>query len=642
MTAAPRFEVVAKLPLLGPLIGWTRRDPERGLTARIWVRVDDSESEPALVALTALAGRDGKVRPGSVQVWKLTRFYPTETKERQWLDFAVADVPLPEDAADCVVRMVSLHRITFAEDGQAASAALDERQAAPKIIKGMGQLEGMQEQLRQLGGTQAEEAFKLLFVAETQLPRPEEIAITELLPALAGRLEGLAERAFRNIESALATARKTATQPIPDTLSRKRLLVREPAECEARLSPATRGQLASARSLAFAAGCCRHPGTGLERELSGRGLQALAAAADSPDGPAFALLTGDQIYADATGGIFDVEERLEKFVARYERAFAAKAFRSLASRVPLYMAADDHEIEDGWSLARTRASNLGAMERAGNQRAYEWARSLFYAHQRLHGPDSAELAGEPLRSRAWYTFDMAGASFFVMDTRLERDTEAPGDQKPPLAMRRLVDGAQLAALGKWLDRLKNQAAPKFIVSGSVFAPGLAAYAADRASARSADNWQGFATERALVAREIASRKLENVVFLSGDYHCGAVGALSLFDGQGSSVRAYAIVSPPFFAPYPFANTRACQVCPQETIHDPGVGAGTGEAIVGECRGLAVEGQGFAVVRLKEQAGAWTIEVEFHKAVRSADRVESTPYFFARLSNGSIDVMSDAA
>ncbi len=631
MSDAPYFKVVAKLPLLGPVIGWTRQNGQGGLDARIWIRVDDAESEPALVALTALCEPDGRVRRDSVQVWKLARLHPAETQTHQSLDFAVADVALPADAGDCTVRMVSLHRITFADEDE-SRPVFDERQARPGTIGGLGGDEVLQARLKASGEPWAESSIQQR-LSSRQLPRPEQVHIDILLPQLAGKLERLADEAFRNIGEALADARRTTAQPIPGTLSRKRLHVREFSECEARLSQAARRQLsAGTPSIAFAAGCCRHPGNGFESEVSGRAMQALASAADSPGGPAFALLTGDQIYADAMGGIFDVEERFEKFVTRYQRAFDANAFRAVASRIPLYMAADDHEIADGWSRARLRAMNLGSAERAANKRAYEWGRTLFYAHQRLHGPDGTDPEQLPRKSDSlgWYRFEAAGVPFFVMDTRFERDANVP----------ELLHGTQKTALEAWLDELGNDDTPKFIVSGAVFAPGQASYVEDLPSARAADNWQGFPRERAWLAREIAGRKLRNVVFLSGDYHCGAVGALSLFDGQGGSVQAYAIVSPPFYAPYPFANTRAYQVCRQETIRDPGA-SGKGDTVAGECRALAVEGQGFAVVRLAHDAGAWAIDVEFHQPRASAERVESMPYFVARLAGGTIDVVTNS-
>jgi hypothetical protein len=41
--------MVARLPLLGPLLGWTRRDPDAfdRLLTRLWVKADDSDSQPA-------------------------------------------------------------------------------------------------------------------------------------------------------------------------------------------------------------------------------------------------------------------------------------------------------------------------------------------------------------------------------------------------------------------------------------------------------------------------------------------------------------------------------------------------------------------------------------------------------------------
>lgn len=626
-----RFEVVAKLPLLGPVIGWTRPDAGE-LKARLWIRVDDAESEPPVAALTALCGPDGRVREGSVAVWALARLIPPASAAPRGMHFAVADVVLPADAPDCVVRMVSLHRITLATgDGQRPRAVLDETNAPPLILqvreKGDHADDRMQQQLQQAGRADASEAYKLP-LSEERLPAPWQIP-EGLLPDLEGRLERLAEDAFRNVEESLALARQTASAPIPGTLSRKRLRVRTMDECEAAPSPLARAKLAgSAYEVTFAAGSCRHPGTGFERELSGRVLQALGATTRLPHGPAFALLTGDQIYADATAGVFDIETRFEKFAVRYERAFGADAFRSVASRIPLYMAADDHEIGDGWSLARVRAMNLSDAERRAHERTYAWGRTLFFAHQRLHGPT------EPTAAHAWYSFEAAGLPFFVMDTRFERVAHAP-DAAP-----RLLAEAQWTALEDWLDGLEAQehlrTAPKFVVSGAVFAPGLTRYAEDAPAARSADNWQGFPADRARLARSIATRNIANVVFVSGDYHCAALAALDLFDGRGRAVQAYAIVSPPFFAPYPFANTRAHEICTREVIHDPSAATAGSPSIVGECRALAIEGQGFALIRVARNGADWAVDVEFrHPARNAAGELVPATHLAARLAHGKV-------
>jgi cholesterol oxidase len=612
MSESLGLEVVARLPLLGPVIGWTRPDAAGGILARHWIRADDIESEPPFAVLTALCDRNGAVRAGSVQLWKPVLFDALHTRAGHRMHFGIADVPVPA-AVDWVVRMVSLHRIIL--PGESRSTVLDARHVSTDYV-----------QVVHVG-----EPSDAPPVAD--LPTPQRFDLAALLPGLEGALERLAQQAFNAVDKALAGGRAVASQPLPPTLSRKRLRIRRLDECETALSSSSQVQLARRDGrIAFAAGSCRHPGTAFERERSGRTLEALAAAAAAPQGPAFALLTGDQIYADASGGVFDVETRYEKFVARYERAFGAEAFRRVATRIPLYMAADDHEIGDGWSLARLRAMNLQDAERDAHERAYDWGRTLFCAHQRLHGPDAS------LRGATWYRFEAAGLPFFVMDTRFERFAHTPSVERRLLNEERkprLLDKAQKDELSGWLSALAGdegtRTIPKFIVSGAVFAPGIKRYAEDLPAARAADNWQGFAQERAWLASEIAARKLENVVFLSGDYHCAAVAALALGEGQSGIVSAYAIVSPPLFAPYPFANTRAQEICTREPILDPARGAP-----VAWCDSHAVEGEGFTLVRVAPDGARWAIEVEFHRATPQGDHER---YFYARLAEGRVTRLS---
>ena len=98
---------------------------------------------------------------------------------------------------------------------------------------------------------------------------------------------------------------------------------------------ARRGAMPAARTtLRFAAGCCRYPGTGFERDRADSSIAALARLAAGSDGPAFAIFSGDQIYADATAGVFEVQGRLEKIASRYESAFSTPWFGRLAATDP--------------------------------------------------------------------------------------------------------------------------------------------------------------------------------------------------------------------------------------------------------------------------------------------------------------------
>ena len=574
----------AKLPRLGPLIGWTRRADGK-LRARLWIQVDDTEDEPPVFALSAVWDRAGKhVRKDTARAWKLTRGYPPDMNPPAWLHFAVADVEIPV-GNDCVIRMVSVHRMygadrppefkPFAYDlGDASTASL------PAMVKGTTQ-----------------------FLAAGELPEPTPVAIDKIFPEIAGNYDQLAEACFAQIQARLEKSAAIVRAPIRDTRSRRALMVRSFDECEAELAPSARAQLAAeAGSLRFAAACCQHPGVGWDAERAARSLAALQAESQKETGPAFALLTGDQIYADATGGVFDIADRFEKLAMRYEEAYGAAGFRNCASRLPVYMAADDHEIEDGWSHSRLAEPQVSMHERRRRRQFATWAQMLFIAYQRLHAPISPPPTG------GWYDFKAAGIPFFVMDTRFERI--AWGGTGAP----EICGDTQFKALLAWLDEVKKldvkgaplEGVPKFIVSGSVFAPGLEEFVRDPGAARRADNWQAFAGQRARLVTEIAERGLRNVVFLSGDYHCGAVAAIELAAPAGPGAEplaAYAIVSPPAYAPFPFANVRAAEVAGEEALVDLKDASHRVEA-------EATEGEGYAEIRVAQGAGDWSVEVRY--------------------------------
>jgi phosphodiesterase/alkaline phosphatase D-like protein len=605
---------VLRLPALGPIIGWTSNDGGR-LKARVWIKPDDTGSDLPIAMLTVRCGGGG-AKGGSAQVWQVFRVESEDSDgEKPVIGYCgLADLDFESGDPDAAYWVLGVHRIwmqrgSVAEqsgEGQTQQAVAASRRMPPWALeiakRELVALQASFEPRRWLDGPAIDDAW--------------------------------VNEAVRYLREHLAEQDARATAPLR-TLSREKRKTGSLDDCEVRLAAAPMACATGAQPLRFAAVCCRYPTMSIDRTLAERPLRTLAALADRVDeGPGLVVMAGDQIYADVWAGLLDIRDRLEKYTARYQHAFSTPAFRQLASRVPLYMAADDHEVEDAWPKSRSMPGSVLTSDELWKQDYVKWAWKTYLGHQRAHGPAEPETRSvtPPRTPCFWYDFPAgqgaAAARFLMLDTRFERECEG--------GAWRLMSDAQWEHIEGWLEqRLKDPDphAPKFIVSGSVFAPGLARFAAsaadpaaEMAAARRADSWQGFPEERARLARRIAELGLTNVVFVSGDYHCAAVADIALFrDGAATeSVRAYAVVAPPLYAPFPFVNTRAREVARHESVFFPSGDARRLERVA-ESRAQALEiSSGFAMVACNKVGDHgtpddWEIRVEFHKAAWDAAR-----------------------
>ena len=224
------------------------------------------------------------------------------------------------------------------------------------------------------------------------------------------------------------------------------------------------------------------------------------------------------------------------------------------------------------------------------------ALAAFKVFQRAHGPDTLGPDGHDGR------FDCGGAAFISLNTRIHR-------QRSPIP--RLLADAQWTLLENWLAEQQargNQ--PKFILSGSVFAPGLREYA-EQPPPREADNWQLVHNERVRLLQFIRDQNIHNVVFVSGDYHCCAAATIH-FDN--SPIRAYALVAPPLHAPLRFANVAATSVMPHEQIELAG-GLATVTA-------QAWEGDGWLECTLTPQTQGVELQTSFRCLPLDSEQVQA--------------------
>lgn len=188
----------------------------------------------------------------------------------------------------------------------------------------------------------------------------------------------------------------------------------------------------------------------------------------------FALLAGDQIYADhdcdfekqvlAEPGL---RKRQELYLDTYRKFWDNIYYRKVLCRIPAILMWDDHDITDGWG-SREDSFEEGQPTHFKPEwlRMFEAARSVFLHMQAVRNPD-------PLSKNYEHGFDMCfkigRAGFVIPDLRSNRNVHEP----------RIMLPEQLDSIKQWVEARKDAIDILFFVSTVVFShgdPGLDNYA----------------------------------------------------------------------------------------------------------------------------------------------------------------------
>ena len=243
--------------------------------------------------------------------------------------------------------------------------------------------------------------------------------------------------------------------------------------------------------------------------------------------PDVLLHLGDMSYND--GAV-----TLEDYRAKWRQTLSEPEYQRALSTAGLYMTWDDHEIGNDFNPERMAAE-------APEQLAA--AKQAFFETLAIErGPED-----QLWRSYRWGKT----AEIFVLDARSERLPSTRSGEQPIY-----LGEAQLA----WLKQGLVQSEARFkLVLNSVPMTEMA----EIWNFAAYDRWQGYLQQRSALVEHMINEQVEDVIFLSGDFHCGFVGRL---DRRGPGRRFWEVaVGPTGNGPNPLPALAETDTLPPDEI-----------------------------------------------------------------------------
>ena len=408
---------------------------------------------------------------------------------------------------------------------------------------------------------------------------------------------------YQAIDAALTN---TAAQELQSAV----ITCREQASAPSVRQPARAGVAASAQQVCFAVASCQYPAGMLDSEPAFASFARLSKRLDSTSPaptPSFIALLGDQIYADATAGLFDPTALDDRYFRPYEKLLGNVHVKDVLRRLPAVTMLDDHEIEDNWEPGKGAAAGEAEANLEHGVRAYlKFQRT---ADLMPDGADRPVQAGEPLA----YAFKAGGLPFYMADTRTGRAARTPAN----IDTATIMPEDQFKRMTDWLSEQNAAApdAPKFLAAPSIVAPGRLGPPENAPSAHRLryDGWAGYPASLHRLLAYIADGAINNVVLLSGDEHISCDAVITISTALAAPVSIRAIHSSALYAPYPFANSRLADMADEHYEFGFDGADGTGKRYQCAVRTRYVAGDGYAVVTATLHPQGWDIACEFDRA-----------------------------
>jgi PhoD-like phosphatase len=254
--------------------------------------------------------------------------------------------------------------------------------------------------------------------------------------------------------------------------------------------------------------------------------------------PVFKLLVGDQLYTDVPGfGPGNGTGAEQEHAQRYLDYWTSPEYQLFLAHSPNFFSCDDHEFWNNYPEWQPHIRRTYPDVRDQCQRAALRLYDLFQG------------VGNPGQSR-WYTFTIDPVSFFVADTRSEREPSHPGA--------RLISPQQEMALRNWATHLSG---PGILAIGQPLLDRLG-------------DW----TDRALVDYpghyallwELIEGAPHQILILSGDIHIGRYASVPERPAVPHRPRiAEFVTSPTSLVPVPLLGQRRASVAVPSRVHPGG-------------------------------------------------------------------------
>ena len=330
--------------------------------------------------------------------------------------------------------------------------------------------------------------------------------------------------------------------------------------------------------------------------------------------PSLLVLAGDQVYVDATAGLFDPRARVAPTASAargsreienwlripYENWLGSAGALAVLGSAPTLMMLDDHEISDNWEPLPPPADPQAD---ADNEARKSAGAAAYVRYQR----NDVGAKGLPT---LWHMREHRGLRFFMGDTRTERQArKASFDPLVP----RIMSPRQTMALTEWLRCEHSQ--PSFVVTPSMLLPRLRSSARSPRGALHSDGWCGYPGSLHALLALLCREQISNVVFLSGDAHLSFVARATVCDSTGRSIVLHSVHSSALYAPYPFANAIEAdfEVPDAWCFDDPCEANLTYRVTVDVAPDAWAPGDGFACLRVtpRDPTG-WQVAVTFDR------------------------------